>query len=230
MRPGRFFIVSGGADYLNIDTGPGRSGVSIEHRFTEENTAGLFTSPTYLRTRASADFDWRESPGYTRRGGRYQVEWSNYDQRNTGLASFSRVDGEVDQFIPLLRENWVIALRALTSTTTTTGDNLVPYYLMPDLGGSDLLRGYPSWRFRDRNRILLSGEYRWMAGQFVDMALFIDAAKVTPRWSDIDLNDLRKTYGIGIRFHTPNATMMRFEAAKTPDEGIGLVFAFNPVF
>jgi AAA family ATP:ADP antiporter len=230
LRPGRFFTLTGGADYFDIQTGPGQSGISIEQRFTLENTAGLLTNPTYFRTRASAEFDWRESPGYTRRGGLYRAEWLNYDQRNTGRVSFSRVDGEVDQFIPLLRENWVIALRAVTSTTTTTGDNQVPYYLMPDLGGSDLLRGYPTWRFRDRNRILLSGEYRWMAGQFVDMALFVDAGKVTPRWGDIDLSGLKKTYGIGIRFHTPNATMMRFEVARTSDEGIGLIFAFGPSF
>ena len=44
-----------------------------------------------------------------------------------------------------------------------------------------MLRGYPSWRFRDRNRLLLTGEYRWTAGQFVDMALFVDAGKVAAR-------------------------------------------------
>ena len=52
---------------------------------------------------------------------------------------------------------------------------------MPDLGGSHTLRGYPTWRFRDRNRLLLTGEYRWTAGPFVDMALFLDAGKVAPR-------------------------------------------------
>jgi hypothetical protein len=33
-----------------------------------------------------------------------------------------------------------------------------------------------------------------------------------------------------VRFHTPNATMMRFEVAKTSDEGIGLILAFGPPF
>ena len=54
---------------------------------------------------------------------------------------------------------------------------------MPELGGSHTLRGYSSWRFRDRNRLLLTGEYRWTAGPFVDMALFVDAGKVAARRS-----------------------------------------------
>src|SRR4029077_1539783 len=97
-----------------------------------------------------------------------------HDVRSGGVNSFRRVDAEVDQFVPLLRENWVIALRAAASTTDTPAGHYVPYYLMPDLGGSHSLRGYSSWRFRDRNRLVLSGEYRWTAGPFVDMALFVD--------------------------------------------------------
>jgi hypothetical protein len=69
------------------------------------------------------------------------------------------------QFIPILKQNWVIALRALASTTDTADGQSVPSFLMPDLGGSHTLRGYPAWRFRDRSRLLLSGEYRWAAGR-----------------------------------------------------------------
>ena len=92
----------------------------------------------------------------------------------------------MQQFVPILRENWVIALRALASTTSTAPGQDVPFYLLPDLGGSHTLRGYPAWRFRDRNRLLLTGEYRWTAGPFVDMALFLDAGKVAPRLADLD--------------------------------------------
>ena len=76
------------------------------------------------------------------------------------------------------------------------------YFLMPDLGGSEMLRGYPSWRFRDRNRLLLTGDIRWTAGPFVDMALFLDAGQVAPRAADFDWGGFRKTYGIGLTLHT----------------------------
>ena len=132
--------------------------------------------------------------------------------------------------MPVLHANWVFAFRALVSTTTTDEGDRVPYFLMPDLGGSNELRGYPSWRFRDRHRMLLTGEYRWTAGNFVDMALFLDAGKVVPEREDLTLSDLNTSYGIGVRFHTPLATVLRVELAKTQTDGIGLVFAVGPSF
>ena len=51
-------------------------------------------------------------------------------------------------------------------------------------------QGYSTWRFRDRNSLLLTGEYRWTAWPFVDMALFA-AGKVASRFTDLDLDDAR---------------------------------------
>jgi len=138
-------------------------------------------------------------------------------------------EGEVQQYIPLLRDNWVIALRALTSLTQNAGAGDVPFFLMPNLGGNDTLRGYPSWRFRDRNRLLLSGEYRWTAGSFVDMALFLDAGQVASRASDFGLDRFKKTYGVGLMLHTMTSSLTRIDLARTP-EGNSLVFSFSPRF
>jgi AAA family ATP:ADP antiporter len=230
VRPAKVFAFGGGADVLGVDTGAGTSGRSIEERFTVADTTGLGAAPTYLRSNMFVEVDSRDSPGYTRRGGFYRADVASYHQTGDGPYSFRRVDAEIDHFIPLLRENWVIALRAVASAAATAAGESVPYFLMPDLGGSSDLRGYPSWRFRDRNRLLLTGEYRWMAGQFVDMALFVDAGKVAARWSDVGLEGLRRSYGIGVRFHTPAATVMRVEVARTRDEGTSLILAFGPAF
>jgi outer membrane protein assembly factor BamA len=135
----------------------------------------------------------------------------------------------VNQFVPLLRENWVIAMRALVSSTDTRGDDSVPVVLLPSLGGGNSLRGYPVWRFRDRHRLLLTGEYRWTAGPFVDMALFIDAGKVAPRLSELDLKNLHTSYGVGFTLHTYRTTLTRIELARTR-EGMGLSFSFGANF
>jgi outer membrane protein assembly factor BamA len=220
--------VGGGLDYLGLNTGIDDF-LPVSATFGPSAVSGLAANPTYTRSRAFAAIDWRDAPGYTRRGGLYRVDWSSYQERQDGPYSFTRVDGEVSQFVPLFRDNWVLAFRALASVTDADAGNQVPYALLPSLGGGNELRGFPNWRFRDRSRILLSGEYRWLAGQFVDMALFLDAGKVAPRAGDLDLNDLHTTYGIGIRFHTPAATVTRIEMAHT-DEGVGFVFAFGPSF
>src|SRR5688572_14936265 len=186
-------------------------------------------APAYARSHLFAEVDTRTSPAYTRRGGLYRVDWSNYRQTNSGAYSFDRLDAEAQQFIPLMRENWVIALRALASTTSTAAGHEVPHFLMPSLGGSRTLRGYSAWRFRDRNRVLLTGEYRWTAGPFVDMALFLDAGKVSARADDLASRGFTRTYGVGVTLHTLTSTLTRIEVARTPD-GTSLVLSFGPSF
>jgi outer membrane protein assembly factor BamA len=100
---------------------------------------------------------------------------------------------------------------------------------MPDLGGSRELRGFSAWRFRDQNRLLLTGEYRWTAGPLVDMALFVDAGKVAADRADLNLKNLTISKGIGVRFHTPSSTVTRIEVARS-HEGTSLIFAFSPSF
>lgn len=185
--------------------------------------------PVYGRSGVFAAIDTRTSPGYTRRGALYRVDLSNYDQMNGSAQSFRRADAEVQQYIPIGRESQVIALRAAASATFTSAGASVPYFLLPDLGGPNALRGYANWRFRDRNRLLLSGEYRWAAGPLVDMALFVDAGKVAARTEDLTLRDLHATYGVGFTVHTPSTTVTRIAIARSR-EGLGLVFSFSPNF
>ena len=167
------------------------------------------------------------SPGYASRGGLYRVEWSDYRQTNAGAHSFSRVDAEAQQFVPLVRENSVHrAARARLDDEHRQGRS-VPFFLLPDLGGSHTLRGYPSWRFRDRNRLLLTAEYRWTAGPFVDMALFVDAGKVAPRLADLDLQRPQEDLRLGMSLHTPATTITRIELARTR-EGTALVVLVQP--
>ena len=158
----------------------------------------------------------------------YEVRYHNYaDQDNT--YSFDRADGEIVQHIPILRETWVISLHGLVQTTLNDSDP-VPYFLLPSLGSGSTLRAFPSWRFRDRHSMLMSGEFRWIPNRLaVDMALFYDTGKVVPRWDDLSFKGLKSNVGIGIRFHGPAATPLRIELAKG-SEGMNLVFGGSAAF
>ena len=57
----------------------------------------------------------------------------------------------------------------------------IPFYMLPALGGGSSLRGFASWRFRDRNSVLLSADWRVLANHFLDVAVFYDAGKVVAR-------------------------------------------------
>jgi hypothetical protein len=218
VQAARFFSIGAGLDAIQTETGPGQLGLSIPA-----------VNPDYRRSRLFAEVDSRTSPGYTKRGGLYRVDWADHRQTNGDGSNFRRTDVEVRQFIPLARDSSVIAVRALASSTSTAAGQELPFFLMPALGGGELLRGYPSWRFRDRNRLLLSGEYRWSAGPFVDMSLFADAGQVAPRVDGFAWRSFTKTYGVGVSLHTLTNTITRIEVARTP-EGTSLLFSFGPSF
>jgi hypothetical protein len=228
-RPGGFTIFGAGMSYEDFSLEEGTGSVpSIEDVFTPATAPGLGASPTYVHLVASGGIDWRPSPGYARRGGLYSVTYHNYNDSDDTY-SFDRVDGEIVQHIPILRENWVISLHGLVQTTLDD-DDLVPYFLMPSLGSGSTLRGYSSWRFRDRHSLLMSAEWRWIPNRLgLDMAIFYDTGKVTPRFDDISLEGLKSDVGIGIRFHSPLATPLRIELAKG-SEGLRLVFAGSAAF
>jgi len=185
--------------------------------------------PEYQRAHVFAEFDSRTSPGYSRVGGLLRAEFSDYRQTNGSAFGFQRIDADVQRFVPFAGESRVIALRATASSTMTSSNRDVPYFELPSLGGHDALRGYSDWRFRDRNRALVSAEYRWTAGPLVDMAVFGDAGTVAPRFGDLFDSTLHTSYGIGITLHTPSSTFARLELARSK-EGMGVLLSFGPSF
>ncbi len=162
LRPLRRIYISAGATYedYTLKSAPGDL-VSIEDVYTPSTAPGLGENPTYIHTTISAGVDWRPAADYARRGGLYEVALHRYSDR-AEVYSFDRLDAQVVQHLPILRENWVVSLRGQLQTTLGDADQ-VPYFLLPSLGSGSTLRAYSSWRFRDRHSLLFSGEWRWIA-------------------------------------------------------------------
>lgn len=177
---------------------------------------GLFNEARYMQTSAFTGIDWRESSGYTRRGGLYAVTYNNFKDADDRFG-FRRVDAEIQQYLPILKEHWVLVFRGLVQTTDVDDGQLVPYYLLPSLGGARRHRGYADFRFQDRHMLLLTGEYRWMPSRVLDMALFVDAGKVARERGDLDLDGLKTAVGIGFRIHGPTFTPLRLDIAHAKE-------------
>jgi outer membrane translocation and assembly module TamA len=156
--------------------------------------------------------------------------FTRYDARGGAPYDFSRLDLVATQHVPLYRENWVLAFRGLFSATSTSDGQDVPYFLLPMLGeSSDEFRGYPTFRFRDRHRLLLTGEYRWMPSHYLDLALFVDAGNVAPEVGDLDLGSLKTAWGLSARLHTPVDTLLHASVGRGR-EGWRLIVGFGQVF
>jgi hypothetical protein len=219
LKPVPWYRIGGGYALRRIEdrAGTGRF-PSIETLDSPASPPQLFAEARYTQATAFTAIDWRESPGYTRRGGLYRVALNDFKDADDRF-SFRRLDAEIQQSIPLLKEHWVVAFRALMQTTDVDGDEVVPYYLLPTLGGARMHRGYSDFRFQDRHVMLLSGEYRWLPSRIIDMALFVDAGKVARERRDLDFDELKTAYGIGIRFHGPTFTPLRLDVARG-NEGV----------
>jgi hypothetical protein len=221
--PGTIFVDVGTQyeDYT-LESGTGTS-PSIEDVYGTETAPGLGANPAFFHMNLTGGSDWRPSPGYARRGGLYALSYDAFVDPD-GVYTFDRVQAEVVQHFPILRETWVLSLHGVARTTIDDDDE-VPFFLLPSLGSGSTLRAYPSWRFRDRHSLLLSGEWRWIPNRmFLDMAFFYDAGKVTGRRADLNFSDLHHDYGVGFRVHGPQATPLRIDVAHGR-EGFNIVFS-----
>jgi hypothetical protein len=226
--PWKALSAGAGIDYLAVDIGSAFDAPA--DALARLPAAGLGDRARYVRTRGLARIDWRSSPGYTGSGGLYRFEVHDYADRHGADGGFRSAEAEVVQLIPIMRANWVLALRGLATVTDRHEDSRLPFYLMPSLGGNSSLRGYSSLRFRGNHRLLLTGEYRWTATRFLDMALFYDAGKVTDERADLDLRDLKHAYGIGARFHGTKRTVFRLEVARNDAGAWRLIWATGAPF
>jgi hypothetical protein len=226
LQAARFLRFGAGTAFEGYDTDPADAPIIANVVVSPITFPGLAADPDYLHSFALAAIDSRDGPDYSRRGSLLQAAWHDYRQQNDGPFSFQRVDGIAQQLIPILHGNWVIDLSVRASTTSADAGETVPFFLMPELGGGSDLRGFGNYRFRDRHSILFTAEYRWYVQEFVDMAIFYDAGKVASRRSDLDFDGLKSDVGIGIRFHSPRATVLRLEVARG-NEGMRFIFAFG---
>jgi len=212
---------------FNTSDGSGSSPSTLAVH-TPISAPGLLAKPTYLHTMVSGGVDWRPAAGYARRGGLYELTYHNYTDRNDSY-SFDRLDAQLVQHFPVLRENWVFSFRGQVQTTLDDHD-VVPFFMMPSLGSGSTLRAYTSWRFRDRHSMLGSMEWRWIPNRLgIDMAIFADTGKVARRRSDLSLDGLKTDIGIGVRFHGPALTMFRIDLARGT-EGFHLVLTSGAAF
>ena len=225
LRPTRrTWLLRGGLEFAKWSQQPGTgTSPSIETAYTPSTLPGLGAEPTYIHAQGTFGFDWRTAPAYARRGGFLGVTVHDYTDRDEAFG-FTQVDYEAIQHIPILRETWAISLHALARTAVDKGEQQIPFFMLPSLGGGSTLRGFTSWRFRDRNSLLLQGEWRIMVNRFLDTAVFMDAGKVTASKSDLDFTGLKTDYGLGVRLHGPLTTALRVEVARGTE---GTVFVFT---
>lgn len=223
IRPLRRVSITGTYTFMNFDT------QRDVPKFDAEEAPGLDEELNYHIARATLIYDSRPAQGYSTRGGFVRASFEQDHEAQDLPYSFKAQEYEIVQQVPLVKEQFVLAARALMTLTSADSGHEVPVMLSPYLGSGSTLRGYANRRFTDRNRVLLSGEYRWRPSRYLDMALFLDAGQVAAHRSDFDIDEFDTAWGIGARFHGPTFNAVRIELARGR-EGFRLIFAGSQPF
>lgn len=232
-RPTRWLTVaaSGGrldSPTLDAATGPlDRNYPDARETFAADEAFALARQPAFGHGRVTVEADTRDYPDHPSRGGLYTAAWSRYADLDLDAFSFSRYELEGAHFLPFLTDGLVLALRGWTVLSDTRDGQSVPVYLMPSLGGSNTLRGFPNYRFHDRNLVMASAEARLALTMHIDTAVFVDAGGVAPEVGQLQLNNT--SYGLGLRLHTHEATTVRFDVAHGR-EGWHVLFSVSDPF
>jgi hypothetical protein len=122
----------------------------------------------------------------------------------------------------------------LTASNTGAG-SVVPFYLQPTVGGSDInsqisLRGFPNYRFRDRNAVFVQAEYSVPIVDPVGLLLFYDAGRVASSVSDLTFVHLRQDAGFGATFRLQGNVVAQTYVAWGAGHGPTLNYNFSKLF
>lgn len=222
--------VRGARMEADVGRGTDRRFASIEQRFTDVDAPGLAEQPGFSYGDLFAVFDRRDQPGNARAGSYYAIMLRHYTDLDFDRYNFRAFQADLQHFFPIFDKKRVFAVRGQVFSTSADSHHTVPFYFQPTLGGSTTLRSARDFRFRDLNALAINVEYRWEAFSGLDMALFTDMGKVTPRGRELDFSNLEHAYGIGFRFNTYKAVFLRLDLSLAGGESPRYFIKFNKAF
>jgi hypothetical protein len=220
---------------------------SIDTRFGEALAPGLGDQPSFGRYHAFLDFTSdAQRPGMPYQGGKTRVGYSVYDDQQFDRYSFRRLELETKHHFSVLGPHRILTLHGWLSTTGASPGHDVPFFFQHTIGGKGhigsvdeallgtdgtdaTLRGFRTYRFRDRHLLLLQAEYRWPIWGPIDATVFFDAGKVTSRRRDLDLSGLKRSYGFSIGAVRGANTVVRMDVGFGGGEGTHVFFTVGRV-
>lgn len=216
IQPWTNWTLSGEVGYLfdptlSTPTGTFRPDVPTTQEAFPDAPGVLINQPNYVHAQAALTADTRDYRGHPTRGGVYRVQAESYNDQDTGLFTFRQYQAEALQLVRVTGPNWLLAFHGWAVTSDVKGNQQVPFYLMPSLGGATSLRSFDNYRFHDLNALMVNVESRWAVYRHMDIAAFVDAGNVAPTFSS--LNIAHTSVGAGLRFHAEHTNFARLDVA-----------------
>jgi hypothetical protein len=147
--------------------------------------------------------------------------------RLDGGVDYWRYGGELQGWWRLAYGPRVLATRLHAEAVSGTRAE-VPFTELPTLGGPGLLRGYPFGRFRDRVAAVATVAYEWDLSRHFRAGLFVDAGRVFPAITELEIDHLRLGGGAAIALFGNDGFVVEASLATSVDGGLFAVASFSP--
>jgi Omp85 superfamily domain len=175
------------------------SGIHIDVDTSNVNPAVKIPSNEVMTTLSGlglhVQWDTRDSQFYPRKGHLADVDLSFHDPAIGDSFAYQVYTLSYNQYISLA-ENQVLALRGFAQCEN--GD--VPFYALSKFGRGSDLRGYRVGQFQDQQMFAVQGEYRLEITKRIGAVAFAGLGEVMPSLSDITVDDLLPSGGVGLRY------------------------------
>lgn len=184
------------------------SGFSLayeSYRFSDKDPGGIYSSdPTIydkdggrvLYLGITQVIDNRNSNTYTTKGSYLKLNYS-YAPDFWGGSNYSGGLVKLDlRNFNSLNKKTVLGINAHFQSI---GGNTTPFYLLPQLGNDEMMRGYYSGRYRDHNLMALQSEIRLRLNPRFGMAAFAAAGNVYSN-GNLKLAHFKPSIGGGFRY------------------------------
>jgi len=196
--------------------------ISTMEMYSITELPGLESEVWLIGTEVRLSCDSRDIQGNPSSGREILLEGGIFRQIENHNYSFWKASLDIKQYIHLFYGRSII-LRIAGEMTEPLSDKAIPFYYLSELGRSETIRGFSRGRFRDRDMLFGSIEYRYpimkKRQSNIDAFLFIDAGQVTADIiNDIELDDIQIGFGGGVRLWSSESESLKLFVGKSKEQ------------
>lgn len=247
--------------FVNLRGNHSEASPSIETIFTEATAPGIATQPTFVQLgegvrleptifndHLQIDYLGQFQQYVAASGGRYTFRRYTFDLDHTiplyhNAASYGPMPTNgPDECAAALgatkcsaiqrNREGSVELRLFITESIASAGSIVPFYLQPTLGGSDIngnpwLSSYNDYRFRAPNALLLREAFEHSIWGPIGFAFSADEGKVALVRNDVDFNQLAHSFSVGLTLRAGGLPALSFAFAWGGPEGTHTIANVN---
>jgi hypothetical protein len=235
VRPAGSWRLMAALDWSRSRTSAGNDAAHIDIDSGFSSTARPGFGVDYRAISVSGGVEYRAGPPHAieRRGSWIATQYRWSGSRTSAVADFGVWRAGAGFELPFDHRRRSVVVTVSLESLRPTSAGVVPFYVLPALGGAKSLPSFRSERFRDRDALLGTLEYRYRIWSepgdalWIDAVLFTNAGIVAPRVVDaIATARVHQSTGFAFAVLSRSTALGRIAVSKGAD-GIGITFAMS---